>query len=607
MKNIRNFVIIAHIDHGKSTLADRFLELTNTIEYRKMQNQILDSMELEKEKGITIKMQPVRMHYTLNAKSYILNLIDTPGHVDFGYEVSRSLATVEGAILLVDATKGIQAQTIANLELSQKENLVIIPVINKIDLKNTIIEEITDDLSALLKIDKKEIIQISAKTKIGIEKVLKKIIEKIPPPKTESDELDKNKDKALTLKALIFDSFYDKYKGVITFVRIFNGSIKSGEKFYLMQNKISGEVKELGYIKPNLVKTTELKNGEIGYIITNIKDPAQVDVGETIISEKDKNLDIQPLKGYKKVTPLVFLSIFSQDVDYPLLKSSLEKLKLSDSALSFQPEFKDGLGRGFQCSFLGLLHAEIITERLKREFNLDLTLSSPTVIYKIMQKNKKEKIITVSNWPNNQTSLEARELWIMVDILTYKSYLGATLKLLNSNESEQLDIQYLSSDDNKIKLTYNIPLREIVIKNFYDKLKSVTQGYASMSYDLENSEWRDIFLTKLDVLILGEKEDIFSKIVPTQEAEAEARILVKKLKENIQPQQFKVPLQVAVGGKIVARETLSARRKDVTAGLYGGDVTRKRKVLERQKKGKKEMQAGGKIKIPTQTILKILK
>lgn len=603
MKNIRNFVIIAHINHGKSTLADRFLELTGTIEERKMESQVLDSMDLEKEKGITIKMQPVRMNYkSKDGQEYILNLIDTPGHVDFGYEVSRSLATVEGAILLVDATKGIQAQTIANLELAKRENLTIIPVINKIDLQNTIIEEIDNDLAELLKINKKEILHISAKDKTGVQNLLERVIEKVPAPDNK-----KIIEKENSPKLLIFDSFYDNYKGVIVFVRAFGGSIKVNDKIYLIQKRISCEVKELGYIKPDLVASSEIKNGEIGYIVINVKDPEKIDIGETIILEKDRDKGLKALEGYKKINPLIFLSIFPKDAEYKSLQVALEKLKLNDSALSYKPEFKEGLGRGFQCRFLGLLHAEIIIERLKREFGLELTLSSPNVIYKTVLPNGEEEIVTISDWPKNQYSLEATEMWVLSDILTYKEYLGTTLNLLNSIESEQFDIQYLGDEANKIKLTYNIPLREIVIKNFYDKLKSVTQGYASMSYDLENAEWREISLIKLDILILGKKEDIFSKIIPVQEADKEARILVKKLKENLPTQQFKVPLQAVICGKVIARETLSARRKDVTAGLYGGDVTRKRKVLERQKKGKKEMQVGAKIKIPAQTILKILK
>ena len=590
MKNIRNFSILAHIDHGKSTLADRLLELTGTVEAKKMRPQYLDMMDLERERGITIKMQPVRMKF----KEYILNLIDTPGHVDFNYEVSRSLAAVEGAILLVDATKGIQAQTIANLELAQKQNLVIIPIINKIDSPQANISQTKKEMIDLLGVDEKEIIEISAKQGKNIDKVLQVIIEKIPSPHIP--------DSTSNLRALIFDSKYDAYKGVITFVRLFEGEVKKGDKIYLVQTKTQGEAKEIGVFRPELSPVDQLTAGEMGYIATGIKTPSKVRIGDTITN---KETEVEALPGYLEPKPMVFLSIYPENPDdFESLKDALDKLKLNDAALSFKPDFKEGLGRGFQCGFLGLLHTEIVTERLKREFGLSLVLSTPSVIYKVLTKDKKELLVyTSADWPDPAKIEKSQELWLRIQILTPQTYLGSVLELLESIESQHIKTDYLGLE--KSELTYEVPLREIITKNFYDKLKGVSQGFGSMNYEI--LDWRPVNLVKLDILILGKKEEAFSRIVPEKEAEIEGRKIVKKLKENLPSQLFALPLQVAVGGKIIARETLKARRKDVLAPLYGGDYTRKKKLLQRQKKGKKTLKEKGRIKIPSKVFLEIFK
>lgn len=590
MKKIINFVIISHVDHGKSTLADRFLELTATVEKRKMQPQYLDSMDLEREKGITIKMQPVRMDYN----SYILNLIDTPGHIDFNYEVSRSLAAVEGAVLLVDAAKGIQAQTVGNLELAKKQDLVIIPVINKIDLVQARVKEAEREISDLLQIETSNILGISAKQGTNIEQVLEAIIEQVPSPQI----LDTG-----VFRALIFDSKYDSYKGVIAFVRVFEGKIKRGDKIYLMQEEIIGEAKEVGIFKPDLLPIKELGPGEIGYIATGVKDPGKVRVGDTITNSKTAG--IKPLPGYKEPKPMVFLSIYLENSDeFDDLKNALERLRLNDAALTFKPEMKEGLGRGFQCGFLGLLHAEIITERLKREFGLNLVISAPSVVCKVLTKDKKEIFIyTPSDWIDPTRIERGQELWSSLQILTPITYLGQVLDLLKSIESQHVKTDYIG--DQKAELFYEVPLREIITKNFYDKLKGVSQGFASMNYEI--LDWREADLVKLDVLILGKKEEVFSRIVTEKESLREGRKIVEKLKENLPLQLYSVPIQAVIGGKVIARETLKAKRRDVIAPLYGGDYSRKRKLLERQKKGKKELKEKGQVRIPPDVYLKLMK
>lgn len=595
MENIINFCILAHIDHGKSTLADRFLELTESISKNKMRPQYLDAMDLEQERGITIKMHPVRMQY----KNYILNLIDTPGHVDFTYEVSRSLAAVEGAILLVDAAKGIQAQTIGNLEMARAQNLVIIPVINKIDLPQARTEETEKEIADLLKVKPETIIKISAKEGINIEEVLQAVVKKIPPAKTLQEKAPVNNK---SLRALVFDSKYDSFQGVLAFVRIFEGEVKAGDKIHLLQAGVEGEAKSVGIFRPELSLTTKLTAGEIGFIATGIKTSDKVRAGETLAGQHAA----KPLPGYLEPQPKVFLSIYPEDSnDFALLKSSLEKLKLTDASLYFKPEMKESLGRGFQAGFLGLLHAEIISERLKREFGLNIVLSTPSVIYKITVQGDKEILIyTSADWPSSmQPDDKGQELWVKLQVLAPINYLGQISELLANIESAYLKTDYLGSD--KVELIYEIPLREIITKNFYDKLKSVTQGFASMSYDI--LDWRPVELVKLDILILGKKEEALSRIVPVKEAYREGKKIVEKLKETLPKQLFSVPLQAAIGGKIIARENIKAQRRDVIAPLYGGDYSRKRKLLEKQKKGKKELKEKGKIKIPSKVFLEIFK
>ncbi len=593
MENIRNFCIISHINHGKSTLADRFLEITETVPKEKMREQFLNLMDLEREKGITIKMQPVRMSYILNSKPYILNLIDTPGHVDFSYEVSKSLAAVEGAILLVDATKGIQAQTLANLELARKQNLVIIPAINKIDMPHARIEETKNDLSQLLNIKPEEIFLVSAKLGTNVKELLGKVIEKVPPPKGDPEK---------PLRALIFSSKYDAFKGIIAYVRVIDGRIKAENKIFLLQSQTKGEAKEVGFFKPEFKAVQELQAGEIGYIATGIKKPEKIRVGDTISL---LNSEVEALPGYEEPKPMVFLSIYPENPDnLDLLKDALEKLKLLDAALSFKPELKESLGRGFQCGFLGLLHAEIISERLKREFGLELVLSTPSVIYKVIKKDDKELFIyTASDWLNSSETKEARELWAKLQVLTPLDYLGQISELLETIESKNIKTEYLASG--KTELVYEVPLREIINKNFYDKLKSVSRGFASMNYEVLG--WRRGSFVKLDILILGKKETAFSKIVSEKEAYQEAKKSVEKLKENLPPQLFALPIQAAIEGKIIARATIKAMRRDVIAPLYGGDYSRKRKLLERQKKGKQDLKEKGRITIPSKVFIEMFR
>ena len=598
-KYIRNFVIIAHIDHGKSTLADRFLELTKTVNPKKMHSQYLDLMDLEREKGITIKMQPVAMDYLFEGNRYLLNLIDTPGHVDFSYEVSRSLAAVEGAVLLVDAVKGIQAQTVANLELAQSQGLTVIPIINKIDLPEARIKEVEKEMSDLLFVVPEDILKISAKDGVNIEKVLETIIEKIPFPKDVSKEDN--------LRALIFDSKYDSFKGVIAYVRVFDGHVKEGDSIYLIKGEVESQVKEVGFFKPELVKAGSLESGEIGYIATGIKESRKVKVGDTILLSRSRPQSSElALHGYKESSPMVFLSVYPEDSnDFELLKNALEKLILTDASLIFKPELKAGLGRGYQCGFLGLLHAEIIIERLKREFDLNLILSIPSVLFKLIDKtNKSYFIYSPSDWPENLSGIkETLEQWAKLEILTPLKYMGNVSELLKKIKSNYVKTDYIGEE--KCRLVYETPLREIVAKNFYDKVKSVTKGFASVNYEV--LDWRQVNLVKLDILVLGKREDSLSKIVPESEVQKEGRRMVEKLKSVLPPQLFSVPLQAIVYGKIIARETIRAKRKDVIAPLYGGDFSRKRKLLQKQKKGKKKLKEKGKLAIPPNIFLEIFK
>ena len=591
MENIRNFCIISHVDHGKSTLADRFLELTKTVPQTKMREQFLDAMDLERGRGITIKMHPVRMDYVFNSQPYILNLIDTPGHADFNYEVSRSLAAVEGAILLVDATQGIQAQTIYNLELAKKQNLVIIPAINKIDSPQAKIEDTKIALSQLLNVSAEEIFLISAKQGKNIKELLKAVIEKVPAPKGELEK---------PFRALIFDSKYDPYKGIIAYLRVIDGRISQGEKIHLIQSKSEGEIKELGYFKPEFQPAKELKSGEIGYLATGIKEPGMVRVGDTVTNSEYS----EPLAGYKEPKPVVFASMYPENPeDFDVLKESLSKLKLNDASFTFEPETKEALGRGFRCGFLGSLHAEIISERLKNEFGLNLIISTPSVVFKIRnQKDKEFFIYSPSDWPDQAEIKEAEELWAKIEIITPPQYLGRILDVLKEIGGEQTETKYFGSD--KMLLIYEVPLKAI-ISGFYDNLKSVTQGFASMNYEILG--YRKGELVKLEILIAGVKEEAFSKIIYKEDISKEGKKITEKLKEVLPSQLFAVPIQATVSGKIIARETISAKRRDVIAPLYGGDYTRKRKLLEKQKKGKRELKEKGRIRIPSQVFLEMFK
>ena len=606
MDNIRNFCIIAHIDHGKSTLADRFLELTGTVEKRKMQEQYLDTMELERERGITIKLQPVRMQYTFNFSLYTLNLIDTPGHVDFSYEVSRSLAAVEGAILLVDASKGVQAQTLANLHLAREQGLKIIPAVNKVDLPNARTAQVKEELAHLLGIEPETILEVSGKNGTNVEKLLEKVIEEVPSPNAsiKYQELSiKNE-----TKALIFDSAFDAYKGVIAYVRVFDGSLKKGDKVTAFATGARADVIEVGFFSPGLVTSAELTAGSIGYIATGLKDPGLVRVGDTLTTfrniEISTDRNFQPLAGYKEPKPMVFASFFPENNDdYDTLKDALGKLKLTDASLSYEPESSPGLGRGFRLGFLGMLHVEIISERLKREFGLALIISTPSVEYLVKLNNgEKVKIRSASSLPDPSRIESIAEPIVDLEIITPNSCLGGVMELVSAFRNTYVATSYLGKET--VLLKYEMPLSE-VITDFYDNLKSVSSGYASMSYELKGTTVSN--LVRLDILISGELVEPFSRVVPEGKTYFEGRSMVAKLKEVIPPQWFEVAIQAAIGGKIIARESIKARRKDVTGYLYGGDVTRKMKLLEKQKKGKKKMKESGRVNLSQEVFLKMLK
>lgn len=607
MENIRNFVIIAHIDHGKSTLADRMLEMAGSVEKRKMRAQYLDSMELEREKGITIKMQPVRIIWRdpsdQQNKEYILNLIDTPGHVDFGYEVSRSLSSVEGAILLVDAAQGIQAQTLANYKLARDEGLKIIPVMNKIDLPNAKVEEIEKEISDLCDILPENILKISAKTGEGIDKIFKKIIEEIPAPKLLSNTGEGGASD--DFKAIVFDSIYDNHKGAVAFVRVMSGEINSGDKIYLFASKTASEATEIGFFQPEFKKASTLSNGQIGYIATGIKEPEKLRVGDTIFKSNNGKIPegAIPLPGYADPKPMVFASVYpTQENDFELLKKSLDKLKLNDWALFYSPESFASLGRGFSMGFLGMLHLEIIKERLAREYNLETILTTPSVGFKVKLKNDKMKdVFRASDLPKTEEISEILEPWVNLEILSPQDYFGTIMKMADAHrllfkESEQLG--------NLIIVRFEAPLMEI-IADFYDKLKSATSGFASMNYDFV--EFRRGDLIRLNFLIAGEEFPAFSRIIPKIRAEREGRRIVEKLKEVLPRQNFAVAIQAAIEGKIIARETIPAMKKDVTGHLYGGDITRKKKLWKKQKEGKKRMRERGTISIPSRVYMDILR
>ncbi len=590
---IRNFCIIAHIDHGKSTLADRLIEMTGTVTKRDMQNQILDSMELEREKGITIKLAPTRLIYEFEGKEYTLNLIDTPGHVDFTYEVSRSLAACEGAILLVDASQGVEAQTLANTYLAIDNNLETLPVINKIDLPSARVEEVKEEIEELIGFDAENCPCISAKEGRNIEDVLKAVITQIPAPIGDEKK---------QLKCLIFDSHYDNFKGAICLVRVFDGMVKAGDKILMMQTGKTFDVTEVGIFVPNTKQVQYLSAGDVGYIAASIKTISDVRVGDTVTSAENP-ID-KPLDGYKTVQPVVFCGIFPVDgAKYNELKDSLDKLKLNDASLQFSPEVSSALGYGFRCGFLGLLHLEIITERLEREFNLDIITTAPSVSYNVYKTNG--DVIEVSNPSNLPPTVEIDHIdepIVKVNIFTPPEYVGAIMELCQNKRGIYKNMQYI--DKKRVQIDYTLPLGEIIY-DFFDSLKSRTKGYASFDYELAGFERAD--LVRVDLMLNGDKCDALSLIVHKDNAYNRGRELTEKLKKIIPRQLFEVPIQACIGNKIIARETISAMRKDVLAKCYGGDVTRKRKLLEKQKEGKKRMRKIGSVEIPSEAFMSILK
>ena len=594
-QNIRNFCIIAHIDHGKSTLADRILELTDTVKLRDMEDQLLDNMDIERERGITIKARAVRLKYHAdNGEDYIFNLIDTPGHVDFNYEVSRSLAACEGALLVVDASQGIEAQTLANTYLAIEHDLEVVPVINKIDLPSADPDAACSEIENVIGIPAMDSPRVSAKTGENIKAVLEKAVTDIPAPKGDENA---------PLKALIFDSCYDSYKGVIIYVRIKEGSVKVGDTIRLMAAGREFQTVEVGYMgATDLVPVGELHAGEVGYITASIKDIGDTRVGDTVTNAE--NPCAEPLEGYKKVNPMVYSGIYPADgAKYPDLRDALEKLRLNDASLSFEPETSVALGFGFRCGFLGLLHMEIIQERLEREYNLDLITTAPSVIYKVNLTNGETVYIdNPTNYPDPGTISSAEEPVVNAHIYAPSEFVGNVMELCQDRRGNFKDMKYI--DETRVDLHYILPLNEIVY-DFFDALKSRTRGYASFDYEMKGYEPSK--LVKLDVLLNGEVVDALSFIVHEEKAYARGRRLVEKLKENIPRQLFEVPVQAAIGGKIIARETIKALRKDVLAKCYGGDITRKKKLLEKQKEGKKRMRQLGSVSVPQEAFMAVLK
>ena len=593
-KYIRNFSIVAHIDHGKSTLADRLLEKTGTLTEREMEQQVLDTMELEKERGITIKSQAARLIYKrADGQEYILNLIDTPGHVDFTYEVSRSLAACEGAVLVVDATQGIQAQTLANCYLALDNDLEIVPVINKIDLPSARPDEIKQEIEDVIGIEAENAPLISAKTGLNIEDVLETIVENIPSP--EGDE-------EAPLKALIFDSYYDSYKGVVCYIRLKDGKIKSGTKIKFMSTGKVYEITEVGVFTPALMPVKELSAGEVGYITASIKNVRDARVGDTVTYAD--NPTKEPLSGYKPAIPMVYSGIYPVDgAKYEELKEALEKLQINDAALAFEPETSVALGFGFRCGFLGLLHMEIIQERIEREFNLDIITTAPSVIYKVIKTDgEKIELTNPTNLPPMTEIDYMEEPVVKASIIAPTEYTGAIMELCQERRGKYIDMQYI--EGTRVVINYDIPLNEIVY-DFFDTLKSKTRGYASLDYELKGYEQSK--LVKLDILLNGETVDALSMIVPESRAYHRGRAIAEKLKEIIPRHMFEVPIQAAVGSKIIARETVKAMRKDVLAKCYGGDISRKKKLLEKQKEGKKRMRQLGSVEVPQEAFMAVLK
>jgi GTP-binding protein lepA len=593
--HIRNFCIIAHIDHGKSTLADRMMEITGTVEKRQMKSQLLDSMELEREKGITIKLTPVQMHY----KGYELNLIDTPGHVDFSYEVSRSLQAVESAILVVDATQGIQAQTLANVYLALEQDLTIIPVINKIDLPAADVEKVSGEIINLLGCKKEDIIPVSAKTGLNVEAVLDAIIQKAPSPKTPIEPESTNP--TLETRALIFDSYFDDYRGVVLYVRIFNGQIKKNDNIFMMASKINGIALEVGVLTPGMQPKDNLSEGEVGYIVTNLKTTREAKVGDTVTLQKKPAST--PLPGYKNVLPFVYAGFFPVSNDqYKDLKDAIEKLSLSDSALRFEPENSPVLGFGLRIGFLGLLHMDIIKERLEREFKLDLVVTNPSTNYQVRLNSGEElEIKSASNLPDTSYVSEIREPWVRGEIILPVSMIGNVLTLIVEKRGLQKNISYL---EDRALINFEAPMANL-LTDFYDQLKSLTSGYASFNYEI--SDYRPEDLVRVDFLIGGERIDALALMCHRSEADSIGRTITKKLKEVIPRQNFEVALQAAIGARIIARETIGAFRKDVTVKIHTGDRDRKAKLLEKQKRGKARMKRFGKIDIPSEAFTVMLK
>ena len=592
-KNVRNFCIIAHIDHGKSTLADRILEQTGVFEQREMVDQILDSMELDRERGITINSKAVHMNYvSKDGKEYSLNLIDTPGHVDFTYEVSRALAACEGALLVVDATQGIEAQTLANVYLALEHDLEIIPVINKIDLPSARPEEVRKEIEDVIGLDASFAPCVSAKTGQNVDQVLEAIVDHIPAPEGDTEK---------SLQALIFDAFYDNYRGAICFVRIKEGKIRPGMRMRLMATGCEFDVVEVGIFSPGYTPCSELKAGDVGYVAASIKDVSETRVGDTITDAS--NPALEPLPGYRHVTPMVYCGIYPADgADYPALKDALEKLRMNDAALSFEPETSVALGYGFRCGFLGLLHMDIMTTRLEREFDLNLVTTAPSVIYKVIKTSGETIVIdNPTNLPPVTEISHMEEPFVHATIFTPQESVGTLMDLCQEKRGIFLDMQYEGS---RVKLNYELPLNEIIF-DFFDQIKSRSRGYASFDYEMK--DYRESDLVKMDILLNGDLCDAFSIIVHRDKAYARGRSIAEKLKDVIPRQQFEIPIQAAIGGKIIARETVKAMRKDVLAKCYGGDITRKKKLLEKQKEGKKRMRQFGTVQVPSEAFIAVLK
>lgn len=592
--NTRNFCIIAHIDHGKSTLADRLIEETGVVKKRDMKEQLLDNMELERERGITIKLQSIRLVYTAkNGEKYNFNLIDTPGHVDFGYEVSRSLAACEGAILVVDAAQGVEAQTLANVYLALDQDLEIVPVINKIDLPSARPNEVKAEIEEIIGLDASDAPLISAKQGLNITDVLEAIVNKVPKPRGDVDK---------PLKALIFDSYYDAYKGVIAYVRVFDGKVKKGDQILMMNTKKTFEVTEVGIISPTHIAVDELETGDVGYITASIKDIRSCRVGDTITLAD--NPTTVPLPGYKKATPMVYCGVYPAEGEkYENVRDALEKLQVNDAALEFEAETSVALGFGFRCGFLGLLHMEIIQERLEREFDLDIITTAPSVVYKVTKHDGTVMMIqNPTNLPAEQEISMIEEPIVNSNIIVPKDYVGAVMELAQERRGIMINMEYL--DSTRVMLHYELPLNE-VIYDFFDSLKSRTRGYGSLDYEFKN--FVESKLVKLDILINKEKVDALSFIVHETTAQTRGRVMCEKLKDEIPKHQFPVPIQAAIGAKIIARETISAYRKDVLAKCYGGDISRKKKLLEKQKEGKKRMRQIGNVEVPQKAFMAVLK